>query len=452
MHRFRVAVLVTVAVCASAIAGAHEIPNDVTIQAWLQPDGSRLRLVVRVPLTAMRDVNYPRRGRDYVDLARVDQLLRDAATVWIGNELRVFENGAPLPPASVLEVRASLASDPSFRSAEAALAHVAGPRLPDGTDFVWNQGLLDVLFEYPIQSDRSRFAIEPHWARLGVRSLTVFRFVPPDRGVRAFEFAGDPGLVELDPRWHQAALQFVRLGFFHILDGTDHLLFLLCLVIPFRRLRSLVVVVTSFTVAHSTTLIASAYNLAPGATWFPPLIETLIAASIVFMAIENIVSAGGAPRAAIIGRRWLITFAFGLVHGFGFSFALRETLQFAGSHLLTSLVSFNVGVELGQLLVLLALVPVLELLFRFVVAERAGTILLSALLAHTGWHWMIDRADRLRGVHLEWPPATMLVPTLGGSAALIGLIAGVIWLMRSVFAPSSRPLDGRARIGETSER
>ena len=75
----------------------------------------------------------------------------------------------------------------------------------------------------------------------------------------------------------------------HILDGIDHLLFLLGLVIPFRRLRSLVVVVTSFTIAHSVTLIASAYNLAPDALWFPPLVETLIAVSIVYMAFENIV-------------------------------------------------------------------------------------------------------------------------------------------------------------------
>ena len=109
--------------------------------------------------------------------------------------------------------------------------------------------------------------------------------------MRAFEFYGDPGLVRLDPRWHQAAFQFVKLGFLHILDGVDHLLFLVCLVIPFRRLRSLVAVVTSFTVAHSITLIASAYNLAPDALWFPPLIETLIAVSIVYMALENIVFA-----------------------------------------------------------------------------------------------------------------------------------------------------------------
>ena len=81
---------------------------------------------------------------------------------------------------------------------------------------------------------------------------------------------------------------------------------------------------------------ASAYNLGPDAGWFPPLVETLIAISIFYMALENIVSPG-------LRRRWLLAFGFGLVHGFGFSFALRDTMQLAGSHLLTSLLSFNVG-------------------------------------------------------------------------------------------------------------
>jgi uncharacterized membrane-anchored protein YitT (DUF2179 family) len=165
-------------------------------------------------------------------------------------------------------------------------------------------------------------------------------------------------------------------------------------VIPFRRFRPLITVVTAFTIAHSVTLIASAYNLGPDALWFPPLIETLIAVSIVYMALENIVGSN-------VQRRWMIALGFGLVHGFGFSFALRQNLQFAGSHLLTSLLSFNVGVELGQLLVLMLLIPLLAILFRFVVAERMGTIILSALVAHTGWHWMIDRGERLR--QFGWP-------------------------------------------------
>src|ERR1035437_2846689 len=99
----------------------------------------------------------------------------------------------------------------------------------------------------------------------------------------------------------------------------------------------------------------------------------------------------------------MIAFGFGLVHGFGFSFALRQTLQFAGSHLLTSLLSFNVGVGLGQIFMLALFIPALDILFRFVVAERMGTIILSALVAHTAWHWMTERASVLRQYRFQWP-------------------------------------------------
>jgi hypothetical protein len=214
---------------------------------------------------------------------------------------------------------------------------------------------------------------------------------------------------------------FVRLGFRHILEGADHLLFLFCLIIPFRRFQELVLLVTSFTLAHSVTLIGSAYGVAPDSLWFPPLVETLIATSIVYMALENIV--GGKVR-----RRWLITFGFGLVHGFGFSFALRETLQFAGSHLLTSLLAFNLGVELGQLLVLACLLPLLSLLFRYAVAERTGTVILSALVAHTGWHWMLDRGSRLS--QFDWPEldAPFLLSAMRWAMLLV-VATGLVWLV-----------------------
>jgi hypothetical protein len=209
------------------------------------------------------------------------------------------------------------------------------------------------------------------------------------------------------------------MGFFHILGGIDHLLFLFCLVI--LRRCALVAIVTSFTIAHSFTLIASAFNLGPNVLWFPPLIETLIAVSILYMALENIVGSN-------VGRRWMITFGFGLVHGFGFSFALRQTLQFAGSHLLTSLLSFNLGVEIGQLLVLVLLIPALDLLFRRVVAERVGTIILSAIVAHTAWHWMIERGEILRQFQFTWPDltATLMLSIVRWLMALV-VLAASLW-------------------------
>jgi hypothetical protein len=401
---------------------AHDIPNDVTVQAFVKPEGQKLHLLLRVPLNAMRDTEFPERGAGYLDLARVDASLREAAMVWIADAIEIYENDSRMPNPQIVDVRASFPSDKSFASYDEAYTHVTGPSLSNDVQVYWNQVMLDVLFEYPIHSDRSRFSIHPGLARLGLQVITALRFLPPDGALRAFEFVGDPGLVRLDPQWYQAALNFVKLGFFHILDGTDHLLFLFCLVIPFRSLRKLIPVVTSFTVAHSITLIASAYNLAPDFLWFPPLIETLIAMSIVYMALENIVGGIG------VQRRWMITFGFGLVHGFGFSFALRQTLQFAGSHLLASLLSFNIGVELGQLLVLVLLIPLLHAFFRYAVAERMGTIILSALVAHTGWHWMLDRGSRLAQFRFVWPvlTAAMLAAAMHWLMAML-IVAALMW-------------------------
>ncbi len=173
--------------------------------------------------------------------------------------------------------------------------------------------------------------------------------------------------------------------------------------------------------AHSVTLIMAAYGLGPTKTWFLPLVETLIAASIVYMALENIVAGN-------LRRRWILTLAFGLVHGLGFSFALRETFQLAGSHLLVSLLSFNIGVELGQILILAVTVPALALLFRHVIAERLGTILLSVLIAHTGWHWMSARAAVLWQIGLPVPDAVLLA-TFARWLVLLMLASGAVWFL-----------------------
>jgi hypothetical protein len=424
-------------------AAAHDIPSDITVQAFVKPDSHTLQFLVRVPLKAMRDIDFPETKDGYLDIAQLAPQLPDAAHLWISNFVDLYEGDTRLPKPRVAATQISFEADRSFLSWEQAVAHVREPPLPNSAHVYWNQVLFDMLFEYPIQSDRSRFTIDPRLRHLAAREVTVLRFLPPGGAVRAYEFVGDPGPVPLDPRWHQAAARFVKLGFFHILDGTDHLLFLLCLVIPFRRFRSLVGVVTAFTIAHSITLFASAYNFAPDALWFPPLIEFLIALSIVYMALENIV--GGST----VHRRWLMAFGFGLVHGFGFSFALRETLQFAGTHLLASLLSFNIGVELGQLLVLAMLIPLLDALFRYVVAERMGTIILSALVAHTGWHWMLERWDRLRQFRFQWPEldAALLASAMRWAMWLL-ILRGALWLLfqkvRGARTPASRvetPLD-----------
>jgi hydrogenase/urease accessory protein HupE len=235
----------------------------------------------------------------------------------------------------------------------------------------------------------------------------------PARGdERAMVISSRSGMVDLNPTWSGAAAGFVGLGIAHILTGIDHLLFLLCLLIPLRNWRPMVAIVTIFTIAHSFTLIGSAFGLAPSGAWFPPFVESAIAASIVYMALENIMGAD-------LQRRLVITGLFGLVHGFGFSYGLQESFQFAGTHLLVSLFAFNVGIELGQLLALAVMLPLLAAVRRYVLRGRVGMIILSALAAQVGWNWMLERGEVF--LNTPWPR-----PTLAGAATATFWIAGIL--------------------------
>ena len=425
---------------------AHEIPSDVTVQAFIRPDGNTMRALVRVPFVSMRDYDFPVRDPGYLEIAGATELAEDAALLWIAQPVTMLEGSVNLGIPRVAAVRIAIPGDRAFRSYETALATVLSDPLPANVELPPQQAMLDVLLEWDITSEASDFTIDSGWAHLGLQTLTVLRFLPPGGAERAFQYTGTPGPVRLDPRWHQAAWRFIVLGFEHILDGIDHLLFLLCLVVPFRNFRALVPIVTSFTIAHSITLIASALGLAPNALWFPPLIETLIALSIVFMAFENIIGAQ-------LHRRWMIAFGFGLVHGFGFSFALSESLQFAGGHLLTSLVSFNVGVELGQLFVLAITVPVLEFLFRRWLPEVAGTIVLSAFLAHTGWHWMLERGGGLLQYDFRAPVWDVaFAATLLRWVMLALIIMGTAWILKGLFDAFARRGTGLEEDGGEATR
>ena len=426
LSRWRPVALLAALFLGAPSAWAHEIPSRVTVLAYVKPDATRLRIVVRVPLESLRDIEWPSKPLGYLDLAKAQTLTLDAAKLWIADYLEVYENGTQLAEPRILGTRISLPSDRAYSSYETALGTALGPPLRNDIDVPWNQTSLDVVLDYPITAATSNFSMRPHLARLGLTTTTVLHYLTADGNERVYQYNGDPGLVRLDPRWFHAAWQFVKLGVEHILSGIDHLLFLFCLVIPFRRFRSLLVIVTAFTVAHSITLASAALGIVPDALWFPPLIETLIAASILYMAIENVIG----PK---VQRRWMVAFGFGLVHGFGFSFALRESLQFAGSHLAVSLFTFNVGVEIGQVVALAVAVPLVSLAFKRVVSERVGIIILSAFVAHTAWHWMTERGSTLSQYEFTMPVMDVAFVASVLRAAIVLMIAGgAVWAMREL--------------------
>src|SRR2546425_8804710 len=117
----------------------------------------------------MRDVDFPEREGGSLDLVKLAPLLPDVATLWISDFIRIYEGETLLPKPRVVGTQVSLPSDRSFASYEEALAHITGPKLPEGANVRWNQVSLDVLFEYPIHSERSNFSIHPALERLASR-------------------------------------------------------------------------------------------------------------------------------------------------------------------------------------------------------------------------------------------------------------------------------------------
>jgi hydrogenase/urease accessory protein HupE len=176
---------------------------------------------------------------------------------------------------------------------------------------------------------------------------------------------------------------FLKLGVEHILTGYDHLLFLCALLVACRRFSSMLVIISCFTLAHSITLAVAALNLV---TVSSRIVEPLIAATIVFVGVENLVRGE-----KVKGRGWL-AFGFGLIHGFGFAGALREAgLGVMGSSIVGPLFSFNFGVELGQMAVVAIVLPILLQLRKSPAFARHGLRAVSLVVVALGTYWLWQR-------------------------------------------------------------
>lgn len=180
--------------------------------------------------------------------------------------------------------------------------------------------------------------------------------------------------------WTQAFWSFAVLGVEHIAVGYDHLLFLLALLIVGSGVRAAAVIITSFTVAHSITLALAAFGLIR----LPPsVVEPLIAASIVYVGVENIWLGRGR-------NRWLLTFGFGLIHGLGFASVLEEFVL-DGQSLLLPLLSFNLGVELGQLAIAAIFLPLVWACRRQEILTQRHAAACSFIIALVGAYWLAER-------------------------------------------------------------
>lgn len=190
--------------------------------------------------------------------------------------------------------------------------------------------------------------------------------------------------------------EFVKLGLEHIYTGYDHILFLLAVILVISNLRQALKTVTAFTLAHSLTLILSSFGLV---NLTSAIVEPIIALSIAYVAFENLINR---ERSRIGRRRWAVAFGFGLIHGMGFAGALSQ-INIPKNELLLDLVSFNVGIEIGQLSILAVVFPTLYFLNRFSWKSRTISFL-SIAIGGIGFFWFLERVgflNILSGISLD---------------------------------------------------
>ncbi len=356
------------------------------MQGYLKPEQGRAHLLVRVPLVLLASFGLPKRGPGYLDLTRIEDRLQQAAAS-TGRQIELQEDGALLVPIKLTE-RISVLSDHSFASYATAQAHFESAPLPADTDLFWNQGFFDVDLEYPIQSDRGHFSISVNVApELGHRLKLKLQFLPVEGPAQSYKLPGYSGRIALDPRWYEAAWLFVRLGF---VDGfaADRFVFLLALVAPFRQFRSLLAVVLVLAGMQALTSTAIAEEAVHDSPLLAGLFGTTLAAATVLLAIGNL----AAPS---LRRRWFIGAVVGGVSGLGLSHLLADALQFAGAHNFVSGMSFNVGMAVSLATSLLLALAGLRLLFARVLGPAVGLAVLSLILGHMAWHWMVDASHEL---------------------------------------------------------
>ena len=264
---------------------------------------------------------------------------------------------------------------------------IAGEACQPGRISIRGSGTGDdkVVLDMALSCPRSTgtLSIRDDWPEvLGAHFQTVLSVRQPGRPSVEFVFLEDRRAATLDLAAGTGTgwFAFIAMGIEHILGGIDHLLFLLALLALARGLWQTAAIVTGFTVAHSIALSLAALGVIDVPS---RIVEPLIAASIVWVAVENLVAPSG------IGRRWLIAAIFGLVHGLGFASALTE-LDLSRQALVRALIGFNVGVELGQIAFVALVLPPLAW------ASRPGRLprlpqLLSVIVALAGAVWLVER-------------------------------------------------------------
>lgn len=276
---------------------------------------------------------------------------------------------------------------PPFETPAQAASAAAGSWPADVTEIDSGYVLVDAAIAYRLPPGATRFTLSSTLSPGALGERITTNVFADHRGGHVTYYRVS-GLLEapvvVAPGVLEGFASFVAAGAAHIAGGPDHLLFLLCLVLGATGLGALAWRITGFTVGHAITLAAGFYGLMPQPPWFAPGIDAAIAASIVLAGGVALAGRGGQGLA-------VVTLALGLIHGFGFSFALRDLLAADGPNVLPGLAGFNIGVELAQLSLGLLVFGCFRWLRRWAAAERGMRLVsVSAAMAIAAF-WLLDR-------------------------------------------------------------
>ena len=284
--------------------------------------------------------------------------------------------------------------EPGFATLNEAQTAISSSGFDRSAPLFVGDTVVDVALFFPTQGSVSEYSIsstlDPGLPGQEETANLILDYGPGEPKVfRSRGLMQDPVVVTQSA--FGGILTFIWEGVRHILEGVDHVLFVVCLVIGAQTLNALLWRVTGFTIGHSLTLTTGFFGFVPSGAWFVPAVETGIALSIIYAAVVALQR----PTAEQSSNRsmLIITIAIGLLHGLGFSFVLQEILQVTSPNIWQSLLAFNVGVEVGQILIVLAVWPFLLALHRLSTTSWSVARLgMAGACVAIAAYWTIERA------------------------------------------------------------
>ena len=302
--------------------------------------------------------------------------------------IRLYKNGTQPDFATLDDARRAFQDEQTYNVFE------QGVYVGDTTiDVLLRYTSDDVVYNYALSS-----TLDPGLPDQDATANLVLDYSPS--GVQVFRARGllhEPVVVTRSV--FDAVVTFIKEGVKHILEGLDHVLFVICLVLGAMHLRPLLWRVTGFTIGHSITLSIGFFGFVPTAAWFVPAVETGIALSIIYVAVVAILPfiRPGSISGWQEKNEWtvvVVTGLIGLLHGLGFSFVLQHILQVTSPNIWQSLLAFNIGVEIGQLFIVMVAVLVFYLIG--LIGPRAikvNHLIVASICAAISLYWVVERGS-----------------------------------------------------------